>query len=250
MNAPPGLMNQGIVSGIQIEAMTGAMSIGKDQNHSAETLIPSNTPIRVAQGSKSAQDVVGYSPIKSVLFQENVPRPIPPIRAGLKPYLPYWIDGLSNHPDKNFVETILVYVTDGIPVGFTGPLETVINPNWPSSKSFSDKVDQFKQEYTEFGSIEGPLLAIPFGFRSFPLGAFERKRDGNVRILHDLSWPPGGSVNDHVNLRDYSVNYTTIDRAVKMCAKFEKPWLAKTDLKSAYLSCHVSPQDTHLLRFK
>ena len=38
--------------------------------------------------------------------------------------------GLSNHPDKLFVEKILEYTKNGVPVGYSGPRKLRIHQNW------------------------------------------------------------------------------------------------------------------------
>ena len=85
-------------------------------------------------------------------------------------------------------------------------------------------------------------------FHQSPLGAFQ-KPNKKVRVIHDLSWPPNGSVNDGISKKDYSVSYSSVDDAVEFCKKFKNPWLAKCDLEDAYMSCPVRIEDRKLLGF-
>ena len=81
-----------------------------------------------------------------------------------------------------------------------------------------------------------------------PLGAFQRKRDGKVRVIHDLSWPPGASVNDRISKDEFSVSYISIKFAINLIHKYGKGTLfAKLDLSDAYRQIRVRKQDWPLL---
>ena len=171
-------------------------------------------------------------------------------RAGLHPYREYWLNHMSSHPDDDFVDKLMDHIDNGVNIGYKGPILNISSHNWPSSKKFEENVDNFITENIQFGSIEGPLESLSDNYRSSPIGAFEKRRGKKVRIIHDLSWPPGASVNDHINKQDFRVTYTNVDEAVKLCELYEQPWLCKTDLKSAYLSCLVREKDRDLLGFR
>ena len=63
------------------------------------------------------------------------------------------------------------------------------------------------------------------------MGVFLKKRSPRkIRVIHDLSWPPGESVNDHI-FEDCSVHYITMDKIaslVKHCGS--GCFMAKLDL--------------------
>ena len=139
---------------------------------------------------------------------------------------------------------------DGISIGFKGPEKQVIKNNWPSAIVHSDAVTQFIQDNLQMGKITGPLKQLPPGFRSSPLGAFIRNNTQKIRVIHDLSWPPGGSVNDYINSKDYTLSYVTVDLAANNCLIYPEPWLIKMDLQAAFLSCPVKESDRHLLGFQ
>ena len=86
-------------------------------------------------------------------------------------------------------------------------------------------------------------------FRGSPLGAFTKKGDNKLRVIHDLSWPPGEAVNDSINKYDYSVKYSTVGTAVELAQKYKDVWFTKTDIADAYLACPVRKEDRHLLGF-
>ena len=144
---------------------------------------------------------------------------------------------------------VLDYVCHGINIDYTGDRDSIYSSNWPSSKEFEIDIDNFIREFIDFGSISGPLKEIPDSFHVSPIGAFKKKRNTKVRVIHDLSWPPGHSINDFISKSDHTVSYTTIDAAVEFCKNYNTPYLCKTDLKSAYMSCLVRDEDRHLLGF-
>ena len=80
------------------------------------------------------------------------------------------------------------------------------------------------------------------------MGAFHRKRSNKVRVIHDLSWPPVSSINDHIDEDMCSVHYSNIDDAVHHVIQCGRGSLmAKLDLKDAYRHVVVAPEYWHLL---
>ena len=68
------------------------------------------------------------------------------------------------------------------------------------------------------------------------------------RIIHDLSWPPGDSVNDHIDPDIYCCIYASFDQAVSLIKKQGVGTLmAKLDLADAFKHIQVHPKDWLLL---
>ena len=161
----------------------------------------------------------------------------------------YWEKQLRSHPDKEFAHEVLSMVKYGAPVGHTGVIESKVCENWPSAYKFREGVQEYIDKHLASGAIEGPLTEISNMFVGSPLGAFEKGCPKKLRVIHDLSWPPGGAVNDNIDKQDYSVQYTSVKKAVDICCKMSSPWLAKTDLADAYLHCPIKDEDSDLLGF-
>ena len=138
---------------------------------------------------------------------------------------------------------------NGAPIGCKEPTERVVLKNWPSAEEHHKGVSEYIQTHIATGAIAGPLSILPPKYRTSPLGAFIRKGTSKLRIIHDLSWPPGDSVNDMINKEDYSVSYTSVSEAVRLCMQLDTPWLAKTDIQDAYLTCPVRPDENSVLGF-
>ncbi len=161
----------------------------------------------------------------------------------------YWHTNMNDHPDPSFVDKLLHGISHGVDIGCRGVMSGCISPNWPSASVFEDDVTEFVMTNYNLGRVVGPWLAPPTeNFICSPLGAFEKK--GKVRTITDLSWPPGGSVNDHIDRDEYSVQYTTVDEAAEMCLQYEECFLAKSDIQKAYTHVVVQPKDWEKLGFK
>ena len=161
----------------------------------------------------------------------------------------YWQYWLQDHPDYDFVNTILQFIGVGIPTLYNGPRLEIIADCWPSASQYAKEVQQFIDENVAAGNITGPLTEPPPGFRASPLGAFQRKSSSKIRVIHDLSWPPGRAVNDFIASSDCSLTYTSVDVAANLALQFNEPWMVKIDLQSAFLTCPVVVQDRPLLGF-
>ena len=156
---------------------------------------------------------------------------------------------LSDHPDKEYVSKILTYIKQGVPIGYEGPRETRVSKNWPSAKLYAAAVEASLAKDVSKGRKAGPFMFPPFStFVGSPMGAFPKKRSVNkYRVIHDLSWPPGHSVNDFIT-EDCSLEYINMDtiaKLVKQCGTGSL--LAKLDLEDAYKHILVRPQDWDLL---
>lgn len=99
------------------------------------------------------------------------------------------------------------------------------------------------------GRKAGPFAQPPFiNFVGSPMGAFERKRSGKVRVIHDLSWPPGQGINAFIDDQICTLEYITIDNVVHHVKKYGPGTLmGKLDLQDAFKHVVVRPEDWHLL---
>lgn len=183
------------------------------------------------------------APIRSNIVR-SVVRKISPLKRE------FWESNLPKVLDKNKAKDMLDMIDFGAPVGFCGMRGTIESPNWPSTGVYSDAVNEvINSDAKEFRLI-GPFSSPPFAaYNVSPFGAFQRKRSGKVRVVHDLSWPPLASVNDGISRDEYSLQYVSIDKAVEACLRLgSRPvYLAKIDLKNAFKHIVVRPADWPLL---
>ena len=159
--------------------------------------------------------------------------------------------GLSQHPDKDFVDRVVEYSVKGVPIFYEGPRLRRISPNWPSAYKYSDSVVASISKNIAQGRMAGPFPSPPFkNFVGSPMGAFPKKRSDRkkIRVIHDLSWPPGSSVNDGIQDENCHVQYMTVDDVVHQLHSLGRGALvAKLDLKDAFHHICVRPEDWELL---
>ncbi len=158
-------------------------------------------------------------------------------------------------PDRELVDGILSGIARGVDIGSQTPVQGIISPNWPSASEHSLHVTDTIHKNLGMGRVVGPWSSPPcVDFVCSPLGAFSKIVNENkikVRTIHDLSWPPGRSVNDSISPDDFSVQYESVDSAVRVCQTYDEPcFLAKSDLSSAFTYITVRPEQWHLLGFQ
>ena len=65
------------------------------------------------------------------------------------------------------------------------------------------------------GHLSGRYDMLPLSpFRVSPLGVIPKKTPGEFRLIHQLSYPKGSSVNNGISPEFYSVRYATITDAI------------------------------------
>ncbi len=81
--------------------------------------------------------------------------------------------------------------------------------------------------------------------------AFRRKQSGKVRVINNLSYPAGHSINSGIDHEYYRLTYGSVDDVVHKCQEIgDVCYLAKLDLASAFKSINVCTEDWHLLGSK
>ncbi|XP_062618317.1 uncharacterized protein LOC134279921 [Saccostrea cucullata] len=138
---------------------------------------------------------------------------------------------------------------EGFHLQYNGPRQSRRSSNLLSVKEHEDIVTLKLQKEISLGRIEGPFEVPPFeNLQCSPIGLVPKKEINEFRLIHHLSYPEGGSVNDFIPDDLCSVSYTTIDDAIKLIKKIGKNCLlAKTDIASAFRILPVHPNDHELL---
>ena len=163
-----------------------------------------------------------------------------------------WIQALRDHPNKDWVDSLLVGLRDGVRIGF--------NPNVPccsakanmqSAIAHPDIVEQYLRDEIASNNVAGPF-SLDSWSESVIVNRFgvipKANKPGKWRLIVDLSFPHGSSVNDGISTRDASMAYSTIEDAGQIISKLGKSaLLAKIDIASAFRIIPVHPDDRHLL---
>ena len=123
--------------------------------------------------------------------------------------------------------------------------------------TFPDQVNAYLSKEVQLGRIAGPFDKAPFmqGFVLSPLNTVEKRDSEERRVIVDLSWPSGHSVNDGIPSDSYlgaplSLRYPTIDDIVDAVITLGRGcYLYKRDLRKAYRQFPVDPKDYPFLGY-
>ncbi len=121
-----------------------------------------------------------------------------------------------------------------------------VKKNMMSAEKNHQVIDDYLEKELEAGNILGP-----FPRASAPeahinrFGVIPKKyQPGKWRLITDLSFPEGGSVNDGINPNHCSMVYTTVYQvAARAMSLGRGTLLAKIDIKSAYRLVPICPRD-------
>lgn len=128
---------------------------------------------------------------------------------------------------------------------------TGIPKNHKSARDNKDIVSSKLEKEISLGRVKGPFSKIPFSnFISSPLGLVPKKETGQYRLIHDLSYPKGDSVNSHIPEEFTSVSYQNIETVIELVQSYGFNCLmSKADIKDAFRLIPLHPDDYHLLGF-
>ena len=165
-----------------------------------------------------------------------------------------WRKALKGYPDSGIVE----FLEYGWPIGIdrAAYLQSY-NSNHTSARLHPADVEHYI--VTELGhrALLGPFGGPPTKVCHFSPLMTRTKRDSIFRrVIIDLSWPKGWSVNDGISRTDYIDGPMTIslptpddmERAVVRAGRGS--FLYKTDLSRGYRQLRVDPLDWPLLSFR
>ena len=158
-----------------------------------------------------------------------------------------WERRLRRHADEAFVGYILRGLNHGFHLGVQeeGVFQSALR-NMPSASKNPEVVEEYIQQEVEKGNILGPFApgtAPKVHINRF--GAIPKKHQpGKWRLITDLSFPEGKSVNDAIDTKLCSLEYITVDNVADVAMSLGVGALiAKIDIKSAYRLIPVCPAD-------
>ena len=155
---------------------------------------------------------------------------------------------LSGYTDS-IVQFLISGFTEGFPLHYEGSRDSFQAPNLLSAVQNPSVVDHKIARELDSHRLAGPFPFQPFPvFRISPLGLVPKKTPGEFRLIHHLSFPRGSSVNDGISSEHTSVSYATVEDAIRL-VKATDPgcFLAKTDIKNAFIILPIRPEDYPLL---
>ena len=102
------------------------------------------------------------------------------------------------------------------------------------------------------GRIRGSFKHPPFdNFICFPLGLVPKEESGSFRLIHDLSFSKGGSVNFWTPPEYTLVLYQNIETVIELVQENGfKCLMSKADIQDAFRLIPIHPTEYHLLGFQ
>ncbi len=171
---------------------------------------------------------------------------VTPMRAG------EWDKLLSNHPDRSYHSYLVKGLMDGFRIGFSYESSscTGAGSNMKSAMERPSVIDQFISAELAAKRILGPVK--PEEASLININRFGLVPKGHVpgkwRLIVDLSFPAGSSVNDGVSSELCSLQYVSVDTASQRVLEIGRgAALAKFDVSGAFRTVPVHPDDRRLL---
>lgn len=153
----------------------------------------------------------------------------------------------------NKSQELVVGFSSGFSLGISGEIIPAIDTpeNHKSARESPGLVlDKLVKEINK-GRIAGPFNQLPFpDLIISPLGLIPKKEPGKYRLIHNLSYPEGNSVNSLIPQEFSAVQYETIEHAIDLVRGFGKGCLmAKADIEDAFRLLPIHPSQYKYLGF-
>ena len=119
----------------------------------------------------------------------------------------------------------------------------------PSADSHPEIIEGYLHEEIGLGRVAGPFNHLEFPqVHVSRFGVIPKNTLGKWRLITDLSFPKGGSMNDGVDPEACSMHYTAVESLARAALSLGKgALLAKTDIRAAYRLIPVHSHDRYLL---
>ena len=121
---------------------------------------------------------------------------------------------VSNHPNREFVNTLCLELREGARIGYSGPRHFHFSNNLPTASLNPEVVISNLAEEVAKGRTAGPFSSPAFeNFQVSPIGLVPQKHSNKFQTIFHLSFPTSGnsSINHFIDKDDFSLQYTTID---------------------------------------
>jgi hypothetical protein len=169
----------------------------------------------------------------------------------------YLVDALARYEDPEVADLLRF----GFPVGYCpGDRSACADGKVRTHKGavyYPDAVNAFLDSEVSLGATLGPFDNNPLmsPLTLSPLNTVDKDNGRKRRVIVDLSWPEGSSVNDGIDKRRYldddiQLHYPSVDSLLDIVRdKGSGCLLFKRDLRRAYRQIPVDPGDIHLLGY-
>jgi hypothetical protein len=166
----------------------------------------------------------------------------------------FWRESLCGYDDQVVVE----FLQYGFPVGYTHtylPISEI--KNHKGAVEFPEEVNTYLCNEIKMGVMAGPFSSNPLctPLSISPLNSVPKKNKIDRRIISDLSFPQGSSVNDGIPKGYYleeevDLSFPSVDAlASRLQVMGPSALMFKKDLQRAYRQFRIDPGDIHLLGY-
>ena len=162
-----------------------------------------------------------------------------------------WAEALRCHPDQRLCNYILSGLQSGFQLGFdhSFPLQSA-QANMQSALQNPQPVKDYLAKQCAANRALGPLpISLASSCHISRFGVIPKYRQtGKWRLILDLSFSTGRSINDGIPWELCSLQFATVDNAARLITQLGKgALLAKVDISHAYWNIPVHPDDRRLL---
>jgi hypothetical protein len=156
-----------------------------------------------------------------IAIQSNVVTPIKLLK------LDQWLKDNSKE-EKDF---LLHGFQFGFRIPYEGKREFRFSENLLSARNNLDPLKQNISREIKAGRVAGPFDQISFNnIQISPLGLVPKKNPGDFRVIHHLSFPENASINDGIPDHLCTVQYQTVDDAIKLVKFYGKNCLMQKQI--------------------
>ena len=163
-----------------------------------------------------------------------------------------WSRTLQNHPDKAFGKYIIKGLECGFRIGFRRSSQLrAATSNMRSAYMHPQVISDYLKKELSLERMLGPFHPSTPGLDEVHTNRFgvipKGHNTGKWRLITDLSYPPGLSVNDGIDSDLCSLSYIKVDHVAQIVSNLGRgALLAKVDIESAYRLIPVHPDDRPL----
>ena len=167
-----------------------------------------------------------------------------------------WEELLHAHPDKQFVSFSNGRLKNSFRIGYDRACRSKDKSAKKNMKSADDHlmvVQDYLEKELEAGRVRGPLrLEEAAAVHVSRFGVIPKPhQSGKWRLIVDLSYPEGASINDGIDKDECSLSYLKLDQVERTILKLGPgTQLGKLDVQSAYRVIPIHPEDRLLLGMK
>ena len=152
-------------------------------------------------------------PVKSPPLPDNANKISTPLK------LPAWAEALRNYPNEEVVLFFLTGIAHGFRIGFI-PSSTSLKSaaqNLEGASSHPQEVEEYLREEVNLGRVIGPLPPpLQTSCHISRFGVIPKGHQPNKwRLIVDLSFQKGHSINDGIPKHLCSLKYISIDNAIQ-----------------------------------